>query len=211
MKFSFSQLFSCCIHGCRTFRLRSFVLILMLFAFRYTFTGIYTFESLVKITARGFCIDGFTFLRDPWNWLDFMVISMAWVFFLFFLKSDWKCWIKWNHVHKSCHVCWWGRVQKESFRWYIGHLSVLFLFLPFCMITHLCFLHWSETLLLFLSGNWRFHPTLRPPQRHPRLCLIHPTYLPLVISLSFLFTITVAAALYWRHNIPALTTSTTSL
>ncbi|KAF3860392.1 hypothetical protein F7725_000647 [Dissostichus mawsoni] len=39
---------------------------------RYTFTGIYTFESLVKICARGFCIDGFTFLRDPWNWLDFM-------------------------------------------------------------------------------------------------------------------------------------------
>uniref|UniRef100_A0A8C5DWJ3 Sodium channel protein n=1 Tax=Gouania willdenowi TaxID=441366 RepID=A0A8C5DWJ3_GOUWI len=46
---------------------------------QYTFTGIYTFESLVKITARGFCIDGFTFLRDPWNWLDFMVISMAYI------------------------------------------------------------------------------------------------------------------------------------
>ncbi|XP_030624396.1 sodium channel, voltage gated, type VIII, alpha subunit a isoform X2 [Chanos chanos] len=45
----------------------------------YTFTGIYTFESLVKIVARGFCIDDFTFLRDPWNWLDFMVISMAYV------------------------------------------------------------------------------------------------------------------------------------
>ncbi|XP_075951383.1 sodium channel, voltage gated, type VIII, alpha subunit a isoform X6 [Anarhichas minor] len=45
----------------------------------YTFTGIYTFESLVKICARGFCIDGFTFLRDPWNWLDFMVISMAYI------------------------------------------------------------------------------------------------------------------------------------
>lgn len=43
----------------------------------YTFTGIYTFESLVKIISRGFCIDGFTFLRDPWNWLDFSVISMA--------------------------------------------------------------------------------------------------------------------------------------
>ncbi|XP_035296777.1 sodium channel protein type 8 subunit alpha isoform X5 [Cricetulus griseus] len=43
----------------------------------YTFTGIYTFESLVKIIARGFCIDGFTFLRDPWNWLDFSVIMMA--------------------------------------------------------------------------------------------------------------------------------------
>uniref|UniRef100_A0A663NBY5 Sodium channel protein n=1 Tax=Athene cunicularia TaxID=194338 RepID=A0A663NBY5_ATHCN len=45
----------------------------------YTFTGIYTFESLVKIIARGFCIDGFTFLRDPWNWLDFSVIMMAYV------------------------------------------------------------------------------------------------------------------------------------
>ncbi|XP_039602582.1 sodium channel protein type 8 subunit alpha isoform X3 [Polypterus senegalus] len=45
----------------------------------YTFTGIYTFESIVKILARGFCIDDFTFLRDPWNWLDFSVISMAYV------------------------------------------------------------------------------------------------------------------------------------
>ncbi|XP_067871288.1 sodium channel, voltage gated, type V-like, alpha b [Heterodontus francisci] len=45
----------------------------------YTFTGIYTFESMIKILARGFCIDGFTFLRDPWNWLDFSVIVMAYV------------------------------------------------------------------------------------------------------------------------------------
>uniref|UniRef100_A0A8C8SIQ9 Sodium voltage-gated channel alpha subunit 3 n=1 Tax=Pelusios castaneus TaxID=367368 RepID=A0A8C8SIQ9_9SAUR len=45
----------------------------------YTFTGIYTFESLVKILARGFCLEGFTFLRDPWNWLDFSVIVMAYV------------------------------------------------------------------------------------------------------------------------------------
>ncbi|XP_044855135.1 sodium channel protein type 4 subunit alpha-like [Mauremys mutica] len=43
----------------------------------YTFTGIYTFESMIKIAARGFCIDQFTFLRDPWNWLDFSVIIMA--------------------------------------------------------------------------------------------------------------------------------------
>ncbi|XP_075447764.1 sodium channel protein type 8 subunit alpha isoform X3 [Ascaphus truei] len=45
----------------------------------YTFTGIYTFESLVKMIARGFCIDSFTFLRDPWNWLDFSVIMMAYI------------------------------------------------------------------------------------------------------------------------------------
>ncbi|XP_019723676.1 sodium channel protein type 2 subunit alpha-like isoform X5 [Hippocampus comes] len=45
----------------------------------YTFTGIYTFESLIKILARGFCMGKFTFLRDPWNWLDFSVILMAYV------------------------------------------------------------------------------------------------------------------------------------
>ncbi|KAL7890706.1 hypothetical protein AOLI_G00001820 [Acnodon oligacanthus] len=45
----------------------------------YTFTGIYTFESVIKILARGFCVGNFTFLRDPWNWLDFSVIVMAYV------------------------------------------------------------------------------------------------------------------------------------
>ncbi|KAM6178533.1 sodium channel protein type 9 subunit alpha isoform 2-T2 [Rhynchocyon petersi] len=45
----------------------------------YTFTGIYTFESLVKILARGFCVGEFTFLRDPWNWLDFVVIVFAYL------------------------------------------------------------------------------------------------------------------------------------
>ena len=48
--------------------------------FRYVFTGIYTFEATTKVLARGFVIGPFTFLRDPWNWLDFMVISMAWVY-----------------------------------------------------------------------------------------------------------------------------------
>uniref|UniRef100_A0AAQ4QFI3 Sodium channel protein n=1 Tax=Gasterosteus aculeatus aculeatus TaxID=481459 RepID=A0AAQ4QFI3_GASAC len=43
----------------------------------YVFTGIYTFEATVKVLSRGFCLGSFTFLRDPWNWLDFMVISMA--------------------------------------------------------------------------------------------------------------------------------------
>nr|XP_033965373.1 sodium channel, voltage-gated, type I-like, alpha isoform X3 [Pseudochaenichthys georgianus] len=45
----------------------------------YTFTAIYTLESLIKILARGFCIGKFTFLRDPWNWLDFSVIVLAYV------------------------------------------------------------------------------------------------------------------------------------
>ncbi|XP_076314888.1 sodium channel protein para-like [Tachypleus tridentatus] len=43
------------------------------------FTTIYTIESSIKILARGFILDKFTYLRDPWNWLDFIVISLAYV------------------------------------------------------------------------------------------------------------------------------------
>jgi voltage-gated sodium channel type II alpha len=61
---------------------------------RSVFTTIYTTEALVKILARGFIIDKFSFLRDAWNWLDFIVITLAYVaalqkafkinFFMFF-------------------------------------------------------------------------------------------------------------------------------
>ncbi|XP_040596069.1 sodium channel protein type 11 subunit alpha [Mesocricetus auratus] len=43
----------------------------------YIFTGIYILEAVIKILARGFILDEFSFLRDPWNWLDFIVIGTA--------------------------------------------------------------------------------------------------------------------------------------
>ena len=43
------------------------------------FTAIYTYESSVKLLARGFAMDNFTYLRDAWNWLDFSVIGMSYV------------------------------------------------------------------------------------------------------------------------------------
>lgn len=45
--------------------------------YRVIFTGIYTFESGVKVMARGFILQPFTYLRDAWNWLDFIVITLA--------------------------------------------------------------------------------------------------------------------------------------
>jgi len=56
-----------------------------IYAFRYTtateiiFTAIYTYESAIKVFARGFILDPFSYLRDPWNWLDFVVIFMSYV------------------------------------------------------------------------------------------------------------------------------------
>lgn len=54
-------------------------------SFRYTsstdivFTAIYTYESAIKLLARGLVFDPFTYLRDPWNWLDFTVILMSYI------------------------------------------------------------------------------------------------------------------------------------
>jgi hypothetical protein len=42
-------------------------------------TIIYTIEALTKCIARGFILEKYTFLRDPWNWLDFIVITLAYV------------------------------------------------------------------------------------------------------------------------------------
>jgi hypothetical protein len=44
---------------------------------RYVFIGIYVLEAVIKILARGFIVDEFSYLRDPWNWLDFIVIGTA--------------------------------------------------------------------------------------------------------------------------------------
>jgi len=44
---------------------------------REVFTVIYTTEGSIKILARGFILAGFHYLRDAWNWLDFVVVSLA--------------------------------------------------------------------------------------------------------------------------------------
>ncbi|XP_071442957.1 sodium channel protein para-like [Hetaerina americana] len=43
------------------------------------FTGIFTFELAVKVMAQGFILQPFTYLRDAWNWLDFIVIAVAYI------------------------------------------------------------------------------------------------------------------------------------
>ena len=43
------------------------------------FTSIYTYESAVKLLSRGFCLNKFTYMRDPWNWLDFVVVGMSYI------------------------------------------------------------------------------------------------------------------------------------
>ncbi|XP_060529257.1 sodium channel protein 60E-like isoform X2 [Cylas formicarius] len=41
----------------------------------YIFLGIYTLEMIIKTIAKGFILNKYTYLRNPWNWLDFVVIT----------------------------------------------------------------------------------------------------------------------------------------
>jgi hypothetical protein len=45
----------------------------------YIFLAMYTIEMLVKVTARGFILNTFTYLRDGWNWLDFIVVVSSYL------------------------------------------------------------------------------------------------------------------------------------
>ncbi|KAL2307164.1 hypothetical protein Nmel_000112, partial [Mimus melanotis] len=57
----------------------SYPFIVYIFLLRHFFTAIYTMEILIKIVARGFVWNEFTFLRDPWNCLDFCIIIVMYV------------------------------------------------------------------------------------------------------------------------------------
>ncbi|KAK9687281.1 Ion transport protein [Popillia japonica] len=41
----------------------------------YIFLAIYTAEMIIKGIAKGFILNKYTYLRNPWNWLDFVVIT----------------------------------------------------------------------------------------------------------------------------------------
>ena len=49
------------------------------FVLRYVFLGIYTTEMVIKVLAKGFILNNYTYLRNPWNWLDFIVISSGYL------------------------------------------------------------------------------------------------------------------------------------
>lgn len=54
----------------------TFVVTVTLFdyLYRYVFLGIYSCEMVIKAVAKGLVLDRLTYLRSPWNWLDFVVI-----------------------------------------------------------------------------------------------------------------------------------------
>ena len=44
-----------------------------------TFNILFTIEMFMKIIALGFVVGRFTYLRDPWNVLDFIIVATSWL------------------------------------------------------------------------------------------------------------------------------------
>ena len=74
----------------RSSQLRMLKILTSIF-FRYIFAFIYTSEMFLKIIARGFVLNSYTYLRNPWNWLDFTVVIMGYV--LFFISKQQYSWM----------------------------------------------------------------------------------------------------------------------
>ncbi|KAF0293556.1 Sodium channel protein type 10 subunit alpha [Amphibalanus amphitrite] len=45
----------------------------------WIFLAIYSLEALIKSIAKGFILNKYTYLRSPWNWLDFIVVVLGYV------------------------------------------------------------------------------------------------------------------------------------
>lgn len=45
----------------------------------YAFLTIFSIEMVLKIIAMGFVMRPYSYLRDPWNILDFLVVILGWL------------------------------------------------------------------------------------------------------------------------------------
>ncbi|CAF1639120.1 unnamed protein product [Rotaria magnacalcarata] len=153
-------------------------------ATEYVFTVIYSLEALTKCIARGFILQKYTFLRDPWNWLDFIVITLAYITFFvnlgkvavlrtFRVLRALKTvavipayWYQKNKIYVLCgnatgsvkcpygYVCWKDRGMNPDF----GYTS--FDNYGWAMLS--CFRlmtqdYWESLYLLVLSASGRYH------------------------------------------------------
>lgn len=44
----------------------------------YLFLAVFTLEAIIKIVAYGFILDPGTYIRNPWNILDFVIVVSGW-------------------------------------------------------------------------------------------------------------------------------------
>lgn len=48
-----------------------------MFFLRYFFVAIYSLELIIKLIVKGFFVGPYAYLKDPWNWLDFILVIVS--------------------------------------------------------------------------------------------------------------------------------------
>lgn len=51
----------------------------ILAVFDYVFLTLFTIEAIIRIIAMGFVLHPYSYLRDPWNALDFVIMILGYV------------------------------------------------------------------------------------------------------------------------------------
>ncbi|CAF1576192.1 unnamed protein product [Rotaria sordida] len=89
----------------------------------YVFTVVYTLEALIKCIARGFILQKYTFLRDPWNCIE---SNMTYAIYLKEIDNEIN-WYKENDIFLLCenasgstkcpsdYICWKDRGMNPDF------------------------------------------------------------------------------------------------
>ena len=54
----------------------------------YIFVSLFCLEAILKIIAYGFVLDQNTYLRDPWNWIDFIIVVAGIINLIFKINSN---------------------------------------------------------------------------------------------------------------------------
>ena len=54
----------------------------------YIFVSLFCLEAILKIIAYGFILDQNTYLRDPWNWIDFIIVVAGIINLIFKINSN---------------------------------------------------------------------------------------------------------------------------
>lgn len=92
-------------------------------------------EVIIKIASRGFCIGKFTFLRNPWNWLDVTLISAMYegiivvsVFSCLCLRCGFSCF---NFPCVAVYMVLWPFLNMLSlFQLLVSFWELCFIFCP---------------------------------------------------------------------------------
>jgi hypothetical protein len=177
------------------------------------FTIIFTIELILKIISFGFVLDKNSFLRDPWNWIDFFVVITGLISLIPGIYSNWNSLRVFRLIRTLKTIKMFPNVRRfvnVVLNSFIDLGAVFFMLFFFCLLFSVLGLSlWNDRFNYLcridekpyhggLRVNQKFNYTLcggkNKCNNHPELCLSSFTYYK---NKTFLMS----RAYYWNEEI----------